>query len=96
MTDDEIVEHLRKFEKSLKEVIKNSENNESEKIELSILQSYLPQLMDEDKIREIVSEFIDNGMDNFGAIMGTFNREYKGKADNKLVSKVVSEILPKK
>ena len=49
--------------------------------------------MSEGKIKEIILEYTNSGMVNIGQIMGKFNKEHKGKADNKLVSEIVKSIL---
>jgi uncharacterized protein YqeY len=77
---------LRKMEKSLKQT-----NTEQALVELKYLETYLPKLMSEDQIREIVLGYKASGLNNVGQIMGQFNKEYKNLADNKLVSSIASE-----
>ena len=85
-TDETVMVILRKMEKSLKQT------NTSESLgELEYLNPYLPQLMSEDQIRVIVLGYKASGLTNVGQIMGQFNKEYKGLADNKLVSTIVAE-----
>lgn len=79
---------LRRMEKA----IKQTDSPES-LIELQYLEPYLPQLMSEDKIREIVNGYKTNGLTNAGQIMGQFNKEHKGLADNRVVSEIVKEVL---
>jgi uncharacterized protein YqeY len=79
---------LKKMEKSLK----TTNDTEAQK-QLIILQEYLPVMMDEKSIHQIISGYKHAGMDNFGAMMGLFNKNYKGKADNNLVSAIIREIL---
>lgn len=79
---------LRRMEKSLKQT-----NNDESLVELKYLEAYLPQLMGEDQIREIISGYKDSGFTNSGQIMGLFNKEYKGLADMRVVSTIISEIL---
>ena len=59
--------------------------------ELKYLEPYLPQLMSEDQIREIVKTYKAAGLTNAGQMMGLFNRDYKGLADMKLVSTIIAE-----
>jgi uncharacterized protein YqeY len=61
--------------------------------ELEFIKPYLPILMGEDKIREVLTNYKNNGMANMGQMMGEFNKSFKGMADNKLVSEIVKEIL---
>jgi uncharacterized protein len=85
-TDESIMVILRKMEKSLKQT-----NSEESLGELVYLEPYLPQLMSEDQIRTIIQEYKAEGLANIGQIMGRFNKEHKGLADNKLVSNIISE-----
>jgi len=51
-------------------------------------------LMSEVQIREAIQQIIINtGEKNMGKVMGHFNKEYTGKADNKLVSQIVKQEL---
>lgn len=79
---------LKKMEKSLK-----ATNDEEAQKQLVILQEYLPQMMDEKTIHNIISGYKANDLNNLGQMMGVFNKEFKGKADNNLVSAVIKEIL---
>jgi len=78
---------LRRLEKSLKQT-----DNEQSLTELEYLKPYLPQLMDEAQIREIISGYKNSGFTNAGQIMGLFSKEYKGLADMKLVSTIIAEV----
>lgn len=86
-TDEVVTAIVKKMEKSL--TITNTPESLSE---IEYLKPYLPTLMGEDKIREILSGFKANGINDFGALMGAFNKEYKGLADNKLVSNIVKTL----
>ena len=88
ITDETIMLILRKMEKSLKQT-----NTEQSLIELKYLEAYLPKLMSEEQIREIVLVYKASGLNNLGKIMGQFNKEYKGLADNKVVSNIITELL---
>ena len=85
-SDDMVMTILRKMEKSLKQT------NPPESIsELEYIKPYLPQLMSEEQIRQIVAGYISSGFKNPSAIIATFNKEHKGLADNKLVSEIIKE-----
>jgi uncharacterized protein YqeY len=79
---------LRRMEKSLKQT-----NTAESLVELQYMEPYLPQLMSEDQIREIVSGYKATGLTNAGQIMGQFSKDYKGLADMRLVSTIISKIL---
>ena len=87
-TDESVLVIVKKMEKSLK-----TTNTPESLVELGFLESYLPTLMVEDKIREILTEYKNNGLSNVGQMMGEFNKSFKGLADNKLVSEIVKEVL---
>ena len=88
--DDNVLGVLKKVSKSLKQT-----NTEDSLRELTYLDDYLPKLMSEELIRVTVQGLINNGADNIGKIMGTFNKQFPGKADNQLVSKISRELLNK-
>lgn len=86
--DETVLGILKKIEKSLKQT-----NTTESLAELEYIKPYLPELMNEGQIRTIISSFIDSGIEDTGRLMGTFNKEYKGKADNAIVSKIVKELV---
>lgn len=92
LSDEEVTKILKKFAKNLNESIK-AEDSDDMRNELSIVESYLPEQMGEDEITKIVESMISNGASNMGQIMGAFNKEYAGKADNKVVSQIAREKL---
>lgn len=77
---------LKKMEKSLK-----TTNNEESKKELEYLEPYLPQMMSEKEIRDIIEQLRVLGINNIAGIMREFNTKYKGQADNSVVSRIVKE-----
>lgn len=103
LTDDQAVEVLMKAAKQRKESIEQFEEGgrddlaENEKAELKIIEAYLPEMMSEDEVREVVKEKIDqlgaSGMQDMGKVMGPLMGQLKGKADGSVVSKVVKEEL---
>ena len=87
-TDEVVVAILRKMEKSLTQT-----NTPDSLKELEYIKPYLPVQMGPDRIREIVSNYKLNGLVNVGQIMGEFNKNFKGQADNKVVLEIVKEVL---
>jgi uncharacterized protein YqeY len=87
-TDESVLTIIKKMEKSLK-----TTNTPESLVELEYIKPYLPILMGEDKIREVLTNYKNNGITNMGQMMGEFNKSFKGMADNKLVSEIVKEIL---
>lgn len=72
---------------------------EKEEKELKIIQEFLPQQLSEDEIKKISLDIILNlnasGPNDFGKVMGVAMKEFKGKADGKLVQQIVKELLNK-
>jgi uncharacterized protein len=87
-TDENVLKILKKMEKSLKQ----TDTEESRK-ELEYITPYLPAQMGEERIREIVTNYMHNELSNIGQIMGEFNKNFKGQADNKIVSEIIKSIL---
>lgn len=87
ITDDKIVAILRKIEKSLKQV--NTPESESE---LAYLNDYLPKLMGREDVTRILMGYRDGGVSGMANMMKRFNEEYKGLADNKLVSEIARTV----
>ncbi|MBD3617162.1 MAG: GatB/YqeY domain-containing protein [Gracilimonas sp.] len=103
LSDEQAVEVLMKAAKQRKESIEQFEEGgredlaENEKAELKIIETYLPEMMDEEEVRSIVKEKITavgaSGMQDMGKVMGPLMGQLKGKADGSLVSKIVKEEL---
>ena len=70
---------------------------DKETAELKIIQSYLPEQMSEEKVREIVSATIAelgiSTMQEVGKLMKALMPKLKGKADGKVINNLAKEIL---
>ena len=68
-----------------------------EKQEMDIINSYLPKMMSEDTIKDIVKNVIDStgasSMSDMGKVMPEVMRQGKGLIDGKTAQKFVSEML---
>jgi len=103
ITDEQAIEVLMKAAKQRRESIDQFEKGgredlaETEQAELEVIESYLPQMMDDDEIREEVKAFIDqtgaSGLADMGKVMGAMMGRLKGKADGSDVSRIVKEEL---
>ncbi|MBQ8941617.1 MAG: GatB/YqeY domain-containing protein [Firmicutes bacterium] len=64
---------------------------------IAILKAYLPEQMSEDAIKELIRQTVEEtgavSMKDMGKVMGAVSAKTKGRADNKLVSQLVKEIL---
>lgn len=103
LTEEQSISVLMKAAKQRKESITQFEEGgrndlaENEKKELAIIEEYLPKMLSEGEVREVVSKKISElgaeGPQDMGKVMGPIMGELKGKADGGLVSKVVKEEL---
>ena len=66
---------------------------ENEKLELAVLEAYLPKLMSEDEIRTVVenkkTELSIDDKKDIGKLIGAVMQELKGKADGSVVKNIV-------
>ena len=87
----------RKEAANLYEKGKRPELQEKEIQEMKILQTYLPEQVSEEDLRERIQEVIAEtgaeSMKDFGKIMKTLVPEFKGKADNALIKELTNEYL---
>ena len=103
ITDETSIRILQRMIKQRKESMSQfndagrEELAEKEALEISILEEFMPQQMEEDEIRIIVSKVIEtSGATNpqdMGKVMGMLKSEFQGNADMGLVSKIVKEFL---
>jgi uncharacterized protein YqeY len=88
LSDEDVIKILNKIAKSLKETI--NAGSEQAKIELEIVESYLPKQMSKEEITYKVKELVSSGIKNIGAIMKEFSSL---PADKKVVSEVIKELV---
>ena len=103
LSDEEEVKILQTLVKQRKESIDlyekggRSELVAIEKQEMDIINSYLPKMMSEDTIKDIVKSVIDSTgastMSDMGKVMPEVMRQGKGLIDGKTAQKFVSEML---
>lgn len=98
LSDPEIIKILNKLAKGLRENIQSGD--EGAKVELAIVESYLPKQMNESEVRVAISQVLtETGASNpseMGKVMSAFNAKYAGQADGKTVSTIVKELLTSK
>ncbi|MGM0216997.1 GatB/YqeY domain-containing protein [Enterococcus sp. AZ126] len=67
------------------------------KIEITIVETYMPKQLSEEEIRQIVQKAIDQtgaaSPKEFGKVMSAVMPEVKGKADGNKVNAIVKELL---
>lgn len=103
LSDEQALQVLTKAAKQRKESITQFEEGgrndlaENEKLELGIIEAYLPEMMSEEEVRAIVKEKISamgaSEPQDMGKVMGPIMGKLKGKADGSLVSRIVKEEL---
>ena len=88
MSDEDVLKILTKTSKSLKEMV--ASGNEQAKVELKIVESYLPKQMSKEEVTQKVTELVNSGITQMGAIMKEFAAL---PADKKVVSEVVRDLV---
>ena len=95
-----IIQNLVKQRKEAADIYEKNnrpELMENEMTELNILSSYLPKMMSEDElhdlIKDVISETGAESMSDMGKVMPEIMKRSKGKADGKMTQTIVSNIL---
>lgn len=101
--DDDISAILRTYVKRAKESIEQysgagrADLADKEEKELAIVQSYLPDQLDENELRQIIRETISetgaSGLKDMGKVMKAVMARAKGQADGKMANILVKEAL---
>ena len=89
LSDAEVTKILAKTVKSLKETITLS-NDEKSKLELLVIEGYLPTQMSKEEVTTKVTELVNSGITQIGAIMKEFATL---PADKKMVSESIKELI---
>lgn len=103
LSDEEALAVITRQAKQRKDSIEQFEKGgrpelaESEKAELEVIETYLPELMSEDEIRKIAeAKKVEMGIDDkskAGMLMGAIMKDLKGRADGQVVKRVVESLL---
>ena len=103
LDDDGVSAVLQKQAKQRRESIADYEKAgradlvEEEELQLSIIETYLPQMMSREEIetiaRQVIAETDVTDIKGMGQVMGKLMPQVKGKADGRLVNEVVRELL---
>lgn len=106
LEDEQVIEILSREVKQRREAMLEFEKGnrqdlvDASKAEIEILLEYLPQQLDEQEIKNIVKQAADkinaSGMKDMGKVMAEVKPQVVGRADGKLVSKIVKEYLNNK
>lgn len=103
LTNDEIIEVIAREVKQRKDAIEKYEKAgredlaNKEKVELEVLESYLPKQLTDDELCDIIQNTIQQlgvtSKKEMKKIMETVLPQVKGRADGKRVSRLVQELL---
>ncbi len=103
LTEDDYIKTLQKLAKQRKDSIEIFEQqgredlSSIEKEELSIIETYLPAQMDPEEVKAVIAGIISemgvSGPAAMGKVMPAAMQALNGKADGKLISQFVKELL---
>jgi uncharacterized protein len=95
-----ILQKLVKQRRESAEIYKQqnrAELAEEEIFQLSVIEKYLPAQMSDEEVKKIIKEIIAEtgaaSIKDMGKVIGLATRKLAGKADNKLISGLVKELL---
>lgn len=105
ISDDAIMKSIQKEVKKRKEsadIFKQQNRADLAEVELyqaSVMEEYLPKQMGEDEIKtelvKIIAQVGASSAADMGKVMGAASKAFAGKADNKIVSQIVKDLLSK-
>ena len=103
LEDGDIIKIIQKLVKQRKESMDiysqagRSELADNEQQEMLVLMNYLPKMLTESEVEEIVANTIANlgatTMKDMGKVMGFINKTYSGQVDGSMVSRIVKSKL---
>jgi hypothetical protein len=99
VTDDDVIEVLRKGIKTRRESLeqytaaKRPELADTERFQIGVLEEFLPPAVDPEEIRTAVRAAIAGGAKDVGRVMGQVLPQFKGRADGRDVNRIVREEL---
>jgi uncharacterized protein len=103
LNEEEEMKILQKLVKQRKESIEiyTKQNREdlasTEREEVEVIELFLPKMMSEEEIRIDIIKLIESvgakSPADMGKVMGAATKHFAGKADNKIVSAMVKELL---
>jgi hypothetical protein len=105
LTPEKEIQVLQKLVKQRKESLEiytrqnRKDLADAEAEEIAVIEKYLPKQMDETELRSILSALITKtgatGPQDMGKVMGIATKELAGKAEGKVISLLVKELLQK-
>ena len=103
ITEEDEIKMLQKLVKQRKESVdiytqqNRADLAASEQQEIDVIELFLPKMMSEDEVREelktIIASVGATSPGDLGKVMGAATKHFAGKADNKMVSTLVRQLL---
>lgn len=103
MTEADEIKMLQKLVKQRKESVDifaqqgREDLAKGEREEIAVIEMFLPKMMSDDEVRaelkSIIASTGANSAADMGKVMGAATKHFAGKADNKMVSALVKELL---
>jgi uncharacterized protein YqeY len=103
LSEDAEIKLLQKLVKQRKDSLEIFERQnrmdlaQKEREELEVIEQFLPKQMSEEEIKAVVAEIVkQTGVTNIsglGQVMGVATKQLAGKADGKVISAIVKELL---
>ena len=103
LNEDEYFSIIKRLVKQLKESADTYrkagrlELYEKEKLELNIMREYLPEILSEKQLLDLVKEVIDqtsaNNLSDIGKVMSVIMQKSNGRVDGAIANRLVKELL---
>ena len=99
LTDDDVIDVIRKAIKKRRESVEMFEKGgrqelaDKERAEVTMLERYLPPQVSSDELRAAVKAAIATGANNVGAVMGKVMPQFKGRAEGSVINAIAREEL---
>jgi uncharacterized protein YqeY len=103
ITADDEMKMLQKLVKQRKESLEiykqqnRADLAKTEEEEIAVIEKYLPAQMSEDDVKKELQKIIEQvgakSPSDMGKVMGAASKHFAGKADNKIVSQLVKQML---
>ncbi len=103
LTEDAAMKLIQKLVKQRKESVEiylqqnRADLAKGEQEEITVLEKFLPKQLDEAQVRaelaDIIAKVGASSASDMGKVMGMASKHFAGKADNRMVSALVKELL---
>ncbi|EKD87490.1 MAG: hypothetical protein ACD_36C00055G0004 [uncultured bacterium] len=101
LTEADVLDVIKKQVKTHKESIEafekagRTELADKEKVELGILEGYLPKQISDEELKKLLEPIVSSGETNFGILMKQAMAQVSGKADGGRVSGLIKQMMTK-